>query len=108
MQAQIADREFAFTHADFEKVKGLIYRHAGIALSDSKQNMVYSRLARRLRALGLKRFGDYLALIENGQGEEWQAFVTSLTTNLTSFFRAQHHFPILASLLKSLSGRPEI
>jgi len=108
MNAPAMDREFAFTRADFEKVKELIYRHAGIALSDSKQNMVYSRLARRLRAFKLTRFSDYLEVIEDGSGEEWQAFVNSLTTNLTSFFREHHHFPILAELLKSLADRPEI
>ena len=108
MQESISEREFAFTAADFEKVKGLIHRHAGIALSDSKQNMVYSRLGRRLRALKLQRFDDYLGLIEDGKGEEWQSFVNSLTTNLTSFFREEHHFPILAALLKSLTGRGEI
>jgi chemotaxis protein methyltransferase CheR len=108
MQEAISEREFAFTAADFEKVKGLIHRHAGIALSDSKQNMVYSRLGRRLRALKLQRFDDYLALIEDGKGDEWQSFVNSLTTNLTSFFREEHHFPVLAALLKSLTGRGEI
>ena len=108
MHAPSSDREFVFTKADFEKVKELIHRHAGIALSDSKQNMVYSRLARRLRALKLKRFSDYLETIESGRGEEWQSFVNSLTTNLTSFFREQHHFPILADLLKGLADKSDL
>jgi len=106
--ASAMDREFAFTKADFEKVKTLIYRHAGIALGDSKQNMVYSRLARRLRANKLTRFSDYLQVIEGDKGEELQTFVNSLTTNLTSFFREQHHFPILAGLLRNLAARAEI
>ena len=54
------DREFEFSSADFERVRKLIYERAGISLNDSKQDMVYSRLARRLRATGLTRFKDYL------------------------------------------------
>jgi len=95
-------REFAFTSADFELVRKLIYQHAGISLSVVKQDMVYSRLARRLRATGLNSFGDYLALLEKGENDEWEKFVNSLTTNLTSFFREPHHFPILAEHLKHL------
>lgn len=96
------EREFAFTSADFERVRKLIYQHAGISLSPVKQDMVYSRLARRLRATGLDSFGDYLALLEKGDKDEWEKFVNSLTTNLTSFFREPHHFPILAEHLKTL------
>jgi chemotaxis protein methyltransferase CheR len=98
-------REFAFTTADFERVRKLIYEHAGISLSATKQDMVYSRLARRLRERRLKTFGEYLALIERGDKYEWEKFVNSLTTNLTSFFREPHHFPILAEHLKKLQGR---
>ncbi len=89
-------REFAFTSKDFERVKQLIYDHAGISLNPSKQDMVYSRLARRLRATGINNFKDYLALLESNNAAEWEAFVNSLTTNLTSFFREAHHFPLLA------------
>lgn len=74
------NREFAFTDRDFELVRQLIYDHAGISLNSSKQDMVYSRLARRLRATGIKSFGDYLALLERNDEKEWQAFVNSLTT----------------------------
>ena len=102
------DREFAFSSADFERVRKLIYQHAGISLSDVKQDMVYSRLARRLRATGLNSFADYLALLEKGGEDEWEKFVNSLTTNLTSFFREPHHFPILAEHLKTLSGSSPI
>ena len=90
------DREFAFTAADFERVRGLIHRRAGISLAPSKQEMVYSRLARRLRARGLRSFSDYLALLEANDAPEWEAFINSLTTNLTAFFRESHHFPLLA------------
>ena len=88
-------REYAFTQADFERIRKLIYNHAGISLSKGKQNMVYSRLARRLRANGLTSFNEYLNFLERGNPEEWEAFTNALTTNLTAFFREQHHFPIL-------------
>jgi chemotaxis protein methyltransferase CheR len=97
-------REFAFTPADFERVRKLIYQHAGISLSPAKQDMVYSRLARRLRATGLKSFADYLALLERGDRGEWEKFINSLTTNLTSFFREPHHFPLLAAHLQKPGG----
>ena len=104
----VGEREFAFTTADFDRVRKLIYGHAGISLSAAKQDMVYSRLARRLRETRLKSFGDYLALLERGDKNEWEKFVNSLTTNLTSFFRESHHFPILAEHLKKLQGRSPI
>ena len=88
---------FSFTPRDFARVRALIYRQAGISLAESKQEMVYSRLARRLRAKGLDSFEVYLDGLESGRdSEEWEAFTNALTTNLTSFFREAHHFPILA------------
>jgi len=97
IQALDKVREFHFSSKDFEQVRKLIYDHAGISLNPSKEDMVYSRLARRLRATGLTTFSEYLACLESDDGaEEWQAFVNSLTTNLTSFFREAHHFPMLA------------
>ena len=93
-------REFAFTATDFERVRKLIHARAGISLSTSKHEMVYSRLGRRLRVLGLSQFADYLRLLERGDAAEWEAFTNSLTTNLTAFFREEHHFPILAELLR--------
>ena len=95
-------REFAWTSADFSRVQGLIYKHAGISLHDGKHAMVYSRLSRRLRETGYDSFNDYLSWLEKqGDAQEWQEFVNALTTNLTSFFREQHHFDILAQYLKS-------
>ena len=99
-----SDREFAFSAADFERVRALIYKHAGISLSPVKQDMVYSRLARRLRARGDRTFADYLDRAER-EPEEWETFVNSLTTNLTSFFREAHHFDILAERMKKHVGR---
>ena len=89
--------EFLFTDTDFSKVRTLIHRRAGIALGEQKRQMVYSRLSRRLRELRLPEFSTYLEMLESRQdGDEWQVFINSLTTNLTSFFREAHHFPVLA------------
>jgi chemotaxis protein methyltransferase CheR len=98
-----SSKEFDFTHRDFDRVRDLIYKRAGIALAESKQEMVYSRLARRLRATGIASFVQYLDMLERGgDADEWEAFTNALTTNLTSFFRESHHFPILADFVKSL------
>jgi chemotaxis protein methyltransferase CheR len=99
-------REFAFSTRDFEEIRKMIYEHAGIALNDAKEDMVYSRLARRLRATGKHSFPEYLALIRSGDETEWEAFVNSLTTNLTDFFREAHHFSILKEFLKTRRDRP--
>jgi chemotaxis protein methyltransferase CheR len=97
-----AGREYAFSARDFERVRKLIYERAGINLNDSKQNMVYSRLSRRLRATGLTDFPSYLDRVESDPqfaASEEQEFVNALTTNLTAFFREAHHFPVLAEFL---------
>ncbi|MBV8617574.1 MAG: methyltransferase domain-containing protein [Curvibacter sp.] len=93
-------REFVWTDADFTRVQALIYQRAGINLHDGKHAMVYSRLSRRLRETGHTSFKEYLSWLENHDGPEWQEFVNALTTNLTAFFREQHHFEIFASHLK--------
>jgi chemotaxis protein methyltransferase CheR len=98
-------REFEFTQADFDRIRKLIYDHAGISLAPIKRDMVYSRLSRRLRALGLASFGAYLVRLEKDE-KEWETFVNSLTTNLTSFFRESHHFKILADCLPAVPQRP--
>lgn len=107
-QRDAAIREFAFSAADFDRVRQLIYQHAGISLSPVKQDMVYSRLARRLRATGKHSFVEYLDALEKNGGDEWERFVNSLTTNLTSFFREPHHFPIFAEHLQKLGSRRPI
>ncbi|MES2125919.1 MAG: CheR family methyltransferase [Pseudomonadota bacterium] len=107
LNKQESSKEFNFTHSDFERVRALIYQRAGISLADSKQEMVYSRLARRLRATGIGSFGTYLDSLEAGRlGEEWESFTNALTTNLTSFFREAHHFPLLAEHIKPLREQP--
>ena len=97
------ERDFQFTAGDFKRVRQLIYAHAGISLADSKEEMVYSRLARRLRAKGIGEFGQYLNhLVAPGNEDEWEHFTNALTTNLTSFFREAHHFPMLVKHLRGL------
>ena len=92
-----SERDLHFSAGDFQAIRTLIYQRAGIVLAEHKKDMVYSRVGRLVRARGLTRFADYLAgLKASGEGDEWQAFVNALTTNLTSFFRESHHFPILA------------
>ncbi|WP_024301404.1 CheR family methyltransferase [Pseudogulbenkiania sp. MAI-1] len=94
-------REFAFSDADFERIRKLIYREAGIALNPSKKDMVYGRLVRRIRELKLASFAAYLDQLESAAGlREFEQFVNALTTNLTFFFREEHHFPILSEHLK--------
>lgn len=99
--------DFAFSIHDFERVRRLIRTHAGINLNDTKRNMVYSRLARRVRAAGLDNFTAYLDRFEHDSGfgaAENEHFINALTTNLTSFFRESHHFPVLAEFLQARLG----
>jgi chemotaxis protein methyltransferase CheR len=104
------DAEFSFSGADFERVRQLIYQRAGISLHAGKQAMVYSRLSRRLRETGHRSFGEYLQWLERATGaqadSEWQEFVNCLTTNLTAFFREEHHFHALVTDLRARQGKP--
>lgn len=90
-------REFPFEKRHFEFIARMLYQLAGIALAPHKVEMVYSRLARRLRDLRLPDFDSYCALLESEEGAGEIGFlVNALTTNLTSFFRESHHFDFLA------------
>jgi len=103
----IPEREFDYADADFARVKAIIYRKAGINLGDSKKQLVYSRLARRLRVLQLNNFDEYLAYLDHNKSEQ-QEFINALTTNLTAFFREPHHFSILSDYVrnrKTASGK---
>jgi chemotaxis protein methyltransferase CheR len=93
MTAGVAgEREFAYTHEDFEFFRDLALKHTGIRLADAKREMVYSRLARACRRLGLPDLASYAALLRSGDAAELKAFVNAITTNLTAFFREAHHF----------------
>ena len=104
-----SDQEFTFSEADFERVRTLIHQRAGISLHAGKQAMVYSRLSRRLRETSHRSFASYLQWLQNASGAageaEWQEFVNCLTTNLTAFFREEHHFHALVDDLKAIAGR---
>lgn len=109
-EPQPFDRDLEFSQADFERVRRLIHERAGIDLHPSKQNMVYSRLSRRLRERGHQTFRSYLDGVQAGSDKDWQEFINSLTTNLTSFYREAHHFDTLAERLRQMrpSDAPRI
>ena len=93
--------------AEFERVRELIRREAGIALHAGKQAMVHGRLSRALREGGHASFAAYLDTLERGgSADRWQAFVNCLTTNLTAFFREEHHFAQLAEALQARRDKP--
>jgi len=100
----IVEGEFLFTDEDFRRVSAMLHADSGIHLPDSKATLVYSRLAKRLRTLGLRSFSDYCELIAGNEGtSERQAMLAALTTNVTRFFREPHHFDHLRdSLLPGL------
>lgn len=92
-------QRLALSDAHFRRICQLIYQRAGIVLADHKRDMVYNRLVRRLRALGLDDFGRYLSMLEANQNSaEWQAFINALTTNLTAFFARRTIFPSLRNM----------
>ncbi len=85
--------EFAFAPEDFQRIARILYDESGIHLPPTKATLVYSRIAKRLRALGLESFRDYCALVDGDSGgPERMAMIAALTTNVTRFFREDHHF----------------
>lgn len=91
-----ASREFPFSDSEFAFIRELVEQHAAIKLPDTKRQMVYGRLVRRLRDLRLGSFAEYVALLrEDAGGPEFVNLINAVTTNLTSFFREKHHFEVL-------------
>ncbi len=90
-----AAREFPFNQDHFRVITDRIYRFSGIRLPEAKREMVYARLARRLRSLGIASFDDYIRFLEL-EPAEWEHCTNALTTNVTSFYREEHHFTTLA------------
>lgn len=100
-------REFAFAWNDFVALRRLVETHTGIAVADAKFEMFYARLARRLRALGLRDFKEYVARLRDDDGQELTELINAITTNLTGFFREPHHFEFLARrLVPDWAARP--
>jgi chemotaxis protein methyltransferase CheR len=91
------EHEFEFTDSEFKRLRELVHARTGIALSDNKRELVYGRLARRLRKLKLASFAEYCQLVERSDSEELQELTNAITTNLTSFFREGYHFEQLAA-----------
>lgn len=102
--------EFTFTDADFEALACLARAEFGLSLAASKKPLVYSRLARRLRARDLATFRDYMSLLDQpDEASERLELVSALTTNVTSFFREKHHFETLRNvLIPELAGQKRI
>lgn len=99
-------KEFRMSDSDFERIRELAKIHTGISLSDHKKEMVYSRLAKRVRTLGLQNFSQYCDLISDHTDQEIGNFVNAITTNLTSFFRENHHFEYLSeTIIPELKSR---
>jgi chemotaxis protein methyltransferase CheR len=108
--AKDIQREFHMSEKDFQAISELAYKYTGIVLGDHKQDMVYGRLARRMRDLRLTSFVDYCQLIQETSQPEVSRFINAITTNLTSFFRESHHFDFLTNnalpdLLKGNNGK---
>jgi chemotaxis protein methyltransferase CheR len=104
-------KEFPMTDENFSYLSGVAYDISGIVLGDHKKELVYSRIARRIRKLELVDFNQYCAYLESNKDVETNEFVNSITTNLTSFFRESHHFEYLAKTVipewkKSKIGKP--
>jgi chemotaxis protein methyltransferase CheR len=106
------DREFQFSDTDFRSLVALARERTGISLSDSKRNLIYSRLSRRLRALDMTSFRAYREYLQSADGEqEIESFINSISTNLTKFFRESHHFDHLRDRValpfaQASSGKP--
>jgi chemotaxis protein methyltransferase CheR len=98
--------EFEFTDDDFNALRGIVTKEAGIQLPDHKKQMMYSRLARRIRDLDLDGFAAYRNHVEQelrmGKDEELLAMINAMTTNVTAFFREKHHFEHLSKYLAEL------
>ena len=92
-------KEFEFTREDFDFLRQVVSESTGIVSSEDKYTMYYSRLAARLRALGLPDFRAYREYLAKNPETESIELINSVTTNLTSFFRERHHFEYLRDVV---------
>ncbi len=91
-------REYEFTRKDFDYLRRLSNARTGIVVTDEKYDMFYSRLSRRVRALGLRSFAEYCDYLDDAaNADEMVQLVNAITTNLTAFFRENYHFDYLAN-----------
>jgi chemotaxis protein methyltransferase CheR len=92
----IATEEHLVSDAEFRQISELVYRHCRINLHDGKKDLVQARLAKRIRSCGFTTVAEYMKhVLADGNGDEFTAFIDSLSTNLTSFFREVAHFNYL-------------
>ncbi|MHB1109684.1 MAG: CheR family methyltransferase [Devosia sp.] len=95
--------EIALSDREFGRVKARVYAEAGISLSDAKRTLVVSRLSKIVRVLKLPSIDAYLDYLEHSQSaRDGQDFINALTTNLTRFYREDHHFEHLVGYVRSL------
>ncbi len=95
--------EFPLSERDFSRIRERVYAVAGISLSDAKRTLVVARLSKVVRALRLNSFDSYLDYLErHGTADDSQEFVNALTTNLTRFWREDHHFAHLVDYVGDL------
>ena len=101
-----AAERLEYKSSDFKFIQKVMHQHAGINLNDGKKELVYSRLAKRVRGLGLRNFREYCSVLETNKFEVHNC-INSMTTNVTSFFRENHHFDFLKSdVLPQAKGAP--
>lgn len=92
--------EYRLTDRDFKVLRELVQTHTGIYLSDNKKALIYSRLRRRLKELGLNNFSQYCDILADEKiNDETVLFINAVTTNITSFFREAHHFDFIQEKL---------
>jgi chemotaxis protein methyltransferase CheR len=96
--AEQRDREFVFSDANFSQIRQFVTENTGIVLTDAKKDMVYSRLSKRIRKGPYNNFDDFCQAIERGDADEQDFLINAITTNLTAFFRENHHFEFLAEV----------
>lgn len=106
-------REFEYTAADFNILRKISNQYSGILVPDDKFDMFYSRLSKRVRMLGFTSFRQYCSYLQNHPDEEFNEFINAVTTNLTSFFRENHHFEylrrtVIPDILKKNAGGRQV
>ena len=98
-QSSLVEGEFLLTMEDFHVIAAILLAESGIVLNEAKATLLYSRLGKRLRALGMTEFRQYCDLVRDPAEQERGRMVRSLTTNVTRFFREPHHFQHLRDVV---------